>query len=188
MHKMGVKALKWPIRAKKGRFSLWKMCIRDRIEQEVPQWADIERQIGALQAAAARQALADPSSAQTVAEETAQTIAVLRSRQAQLLESEGIDPAALELQFDCPLCRDTGFADAQGRVLCTCAQRRLAELCARDSGLEAFPRHTFKDFDESIFPQGGAQNQRAQMLLSLIHIFQDVFARIRHIQAADDVH
>ena len=137
---------------------------RAQIEQEVPQWADIERQIGALQAAAARQALADPSSAQTVAEETAQTVAVLRSRQAQLLESEGIDPAALELQFDCPLCRDTGFADAQGRVLCTCAQRRLAELCARDSGLEAFPRHTFKDFDESIFPQGGAQNQRAQML------------------------
>ena len=74
----------------------------------------------------------------------------LQAREKKLLQEGGYPEDYLEMQYDCPLCRDTGFVDGRR---CRCLQEEMQRLAVEDlnrsSPLQA---SRFEDFDLSYYP------------------------------------
>ena len=75
----------------------------------------------------------------------------------------------LDIRYDCPVCRDTGYVENPVREECQCFRRevaRRAHLSAADSTAQA---QTFEAFDEARLPEGepgpDGLTQRAHTLL-----------------------
>ncbi len=69
------------------------------------------------------------------------------AREKQLLKALGLPENHLQLQYDCPLCKDTGYVGETLREPCACLQRKKI---ARNAGL-GNPNERFENFDESLF-------------------------------------
>ena len=74
----------------------------------------------------------------------------LQAREKKLLQEGGYPEDYLEMRYDCPLCKDTGFVDGRR---CRCLQEEMQRLAVEDlnrsSPLQA---SRFEDFDLSFYP------------------------------------
>ena len=74
----------------------------------------------------------------------------LQAREKKLLQEGGYPEDYLEMRYDCPLCKDTGFVDGRR---CRCLQEEMQRLAVEDlnrsSPLQA---SRFEDFDLSYYP------------------------------------
>ncbi len=116
------------------------------IAQTVPAYADLETQISRLYAKRARQAVTGSASG---ADEIRTQISDCRRRQQELLASAGYPPDYLELTYDCPDCKDTGFI---GDEKCHCFKRAVVELLYDQSGLkDILQKENFDTFREDYY-------------------------------------
>ena len=98
----------------------------EEIGKAVPVIKELDADAGRLSLKAARRRIADPSADLTAYRRDMQLIS--RKREAALL-SHGYPADYLEMQYDCPLCRDTGYVDG---VRCSCFKKAADELLYRD--------------------------------------------------------
>ena len=98
----------------------------EEIGKAVPVIKELDAEAGRLSLKAARLRIADPSADLTAYRRDMQLIS--RKREAALL-SHGYPADYLEMQYDCPLCRDTGYVDG---VRCSCFKKAADELLYRD--------------------------------------------------------
>ncbi|MBO6132817.1 MAG: ATP-binding protein [Lachnospiraceae bacterium] len=84
-------------------------------------------------------------------------ISDLADRRAKLLREHGLSPNALEIQYDCPNCMDTGFTPF-GR--CHCLQKKLIDALYDESGImEVLSRENFSTYDPEVY----SENVRDEM-------------------------
>ena len=115
---------------------------RQAIYDAFPEYAKLEDEITSLWAAGARGAARrDPDSSP---ERISEKVRPLARMQQQILTDAGYPPDYLELQYDCPLCRDTGFIDGNK---CRCFTAAAADLLQRQSNLqEILQKENFDTF------------------------------------------
>lgn len=112
---------------------------RQEVFEAIPEYARLEEEITGLWASAARAAArkGDP-------EPFSGRIPSLAGQQQQLLTEAGYPADYLEMHYDCPICRDTGFID--GRK-CRCFTAAATELLYRQSSIkDVLEKENFSSF------------------------------------------
>lgn len=120
---------------------------KEETYQKIPRLREIEREIAAVSLQAIRIRL---GGAQTSAGSTyKQEIAALARERKQLLKANGYPEDYLVMQYDCPICQDTGYADGQK---CQCFRRAAVDLLYKQSNLEEIlQKENFDSFSFSYY-------------------------------------
>lgn len=82
----------------------------------------------------------------------------LRAKKYEMLVSHGYNPDYLNLHYNCPKCKDTGFI---GIEKCSCFKSKLIKLYYKDSDLEeAVKTNNFKNFNINLYPNHKLNDER----------------------------
>lgn len=107
----------------------------------IPEILHLDDEIAARSMDAAKARIADPGADLSGYRSSMQRIA---ARKKELLLAHGYPEDYLELQYECPVCRDTGFADGRR---CACFERAAAEIVYGKYGLKkVLDRENFGSF------------------------------------------
>ncbi len=82
-------------------------------------------------------------------DECRKTVSELRESRKIALKKYGFDESSLEIQYFCPICKDTGAIEDR---LCTCYKKALSEEYLNVSNM-AGKKIGFKDFNSSYYPK-----------------------------------
>ena len=114
---------------------------REAIYREIPQIASLDDEIAVSSLEAARARIRDPL---TDLDGSHRQLGRISARKKQLLLAHGYPQDALELQYECPACRDTGLIDGRH---CSCFERTAAALFHGSSALgELLEKENFSRF------------------------------------------
>ena len=105
---------------------------RSEIYETFPEYARLEDEITSRWASGARAAARRASGSQ--AGDISEKVRRLSGQQKQILTGAGYPEDYLEMQYDCPICRDTGFV---GSEKCRCFTSAAAKLLQRQSNIQA---------------------------------------------------
>ena len=100
----------------------------------------------------ARQLLAHPEQAQTMAQETRRQAAENDRALRERLRALGYPEDYLQPIYRCPICRDTGYVGEGVREECVCFRQRVTQRLFDNAAAETGAAQTFERFDESVFP------------------------------------
>lgn len=118
------------------------------IYETVPAYAEIMSEISALSVASAKAALSGDSSMNKSLKDK---VHFLENRLVMVLEAAGYPKDYLTLQYECPLCRDTGYVNGEK---CVCFTQASIELLYRQSGISNNTAHcTFDNFSMDLYPK-----------------------------------
>ncbi|MBQ6469246.1 MAG: ATP-binding protein [Lachnospiraceae bacterium] len=138
---------------------------RSEIYRAVPALREVDQEIAKAGIRAAKSRILgsgyDPSSLR-------EELSALSKKRAEMLQSAGFSPDALEMRYECPYCRDTGFVDGQK---CRCfldAQSRLLYDRYRLGNIlkkENFAHFSFDWYSDTITDEktGLSERQYAQI-------------------------
>ena len=104
---------------------------RSEVYTALPEYARLEDEITGLWALAARAAARRANGSLT--EDISEKVLQLSQQQRQILTSAGYPEDYLEMQYDCPICQDTGFV---GSEKCRCFTAAATDLLQRQSNLQ----------------------------------------------------
>lgn len=77
----------------------------------------------------------------------------LKQEKAELLINSGYPDDYLEPQYDCNLCKDTGFIDNKGySEKCSCYKQKLIDYLYHQSNLSLVKTDNFNNFNEKYYP------------------------------------
>lgn len=153
------------------------------ISARIPRIAEINREIGSASIKKARELLngrPDDWDLKTV-------IADLSNERRRLLLAHGYPEDYLEMHFDCPKCRDTGFIEGKK---CSCFKQAAIELLYEQSKLsDILSRENFDTFDERWYDADDMDEATGKSSLELAcsardtswdftQHFQDVFSNL----------
>lgn len=134
---------------------------------KLPEYETLEQEIITLCAGEARARVLAPDKERRISgQELHDRIALLKSRQLALLRGAGYPEDYLELQYTCPLCRDTGFS---GNDLCSCFRQAAARHIYDQAKIapllekENFDTFRIDYYSEAVDPRFGispAENMR----------------------------
>ena len=130
------------------------------VERKCPQIIRLEQQMRATAssffAAAAERDISEQEFEQLKAKSLD-----LQHKRTELLEENGFPADYLDMKYECPICRDTGFV---GQQMCGCFKKALSEQYLKSSGMDRlYETQDFKDFDLTCY----APQERAQMNMAL---------------------
>lgn len=142
---------------------------RQEVYSAIPEYKQLEDTISELSLKRAR-SLIFGSSPETEASISEQ-ISKLRAEKAELLSNAGFPADYMDMSYDCPDCKDTGFINNER---CHCLKRRIIEALYEQSNIrsvlekENFASFTYKYYNES---------EKAQMekIVADAHAFVDDF-------------
>ncbi len=121
-----------------------------------PRLAQIEQELSLLGVQSAKAALLCPQEALQTVQKLQQSAQALHHERSEILQNAGILPNALELEYVCPLCKDTGFADGKE---CLCMKQKLMDKLYRQSNIhdiiqnENFDTFQLKYYSNAPYPQ-----------------------------------
>ena len=119
---------------------------RARIYGEIPALTGLDEQISS---GAAESAILRLDGRRDEAEALREKTRDLMRRRRELLSRYGFAPEDLELQYICPDCKDTGYANGQK---CHCFYRRAVDLFYTQSGLRtALEKENFDTFSLDVY-------------------------------------
>ena len=156
--------------------------LRKRFEKAyslIPELRITDQSIASLSLEKARQLLAgDDQALHTLKEE----LNALIQRKKQLLENHGFSPNYLELHYNCPDCRDTGYI---GDRKCRCFKKAEVELLYEQSNLnEILENENFSTFSLDYYSRshidpltGRSALESVQTALKVCQRFTDTFSR-----------
>ena len=96
------------------------------IAQKIPAISALDDEAAALSVSAAKRRIADPDADLSLYNESMRKITEKRAR---LLLDGGYPADYLEMQYDCPHCRDTGYI---GSEQCACFKKAAAALLYKE--------------------------------------------------------
>ncbi len=147
----------------------------EEIASAVPYIKELDEEAGRLSLAAAKARIADPKADLSSYRQSMKLIT--RKREAALL-THGYPADYLEMQYDCPLCRDTGYTDG---VRCTCFKKAANELLYKEYGLgDILKEENFAHFSLDYYPEdmidpptGRSARELALKALTAAKLFPD---------------
>ena len=100
----------------------------------------------------------------------------IRSR----LAGAGFAEDYLQMRYDCPDCRDTGYLDGVPARMCACFEKKIREAMRESDGVCAFDTQNFETFDLSRIPEvpvaeNATQRQYTQRVRELCEEYADAY-------------
>ena len=130
---------------------------REEIKNKYPEILELDTTIQKLclnLSMAALRGITDQNELNNIKEE----ITDLRAKKYEMLVSHGYNPDYLNLHYNCPKCKDTGFI---GIEKCSCFKSKLIKLYYKDSDLEeAVKTNNFKNFNINLYPNRKLNDER----------------------------
>ena len=130
---------------------------REEIKNKYPEILELDTTIQKLclnLSMAALRGITDQNELNNIKEE----ITDLRAKKYEMLVSHGYNPDYLNLHYNCPKCKDTGFI---GIEKCSCFKSKLIKLYYKDSDLEeAVKTNNFKNFNINLYPNHKINDER----------------------------
>lgn len=116
------------------------------VYEKIPAVREMNEEIGSAAVRSARQLLAGDEKA---VEKLRKTIADLKEERQVLMEAYGYPADYLEMKYECPDCRDTGYKDGKK---CHCFRQREIDLLYAQSNIrEILNRENFNHFSYDYF-------------------------------------
>ena len=108
------------------------------IYEKIPEYEEVEHTISSVSVAQAKKLLEGDAQAM---DELRHTLHTLSAKKRALLLSAGYPENYLEPEYDCPLCRDTGYIDNQK---CQCLKQKIISFLYEQSNIkETLARENF---------------------------------------------
>ena len=130
---------------------------REEIKNKYPEILELDTTIQKLclnLSMAALRGITDQNELNNIKEE----ITDLRAKKYEMLVSHGYNPDYLNLHYNCPKCKDTGFI---GKDKCSCFKSKLIKLYYKDSDLEeAVKTNNFKNFNINLYSNHKLNDER----------------------------
>ncbi len=130
---------------------------REEIKNKYPEILELDTTIQKLclnLSMAALRGITDQNELNNIKEE----ITDLRAKKYEMLVSHGYNPDYLNLHYNCPKCKDTGFI---GIEKCSCFKSKLIKLYYKDSDLEeAVKTNNFKNFNINLYSNHKLNDER----------------------------
>lgn len=130
---------------------------REEIKNKYPEILELDTTIQKLclnLSMAALRGITDQNELNNIKEE----ITDLRAKKYEMLVSHGYNPDYLNLHYNCPKCKDTGFI---GIDKCFCFKSKLIKLYYKDSDLEeAVKTNNFKNFNINLYSNHKLNDER----------------------------
>ena len=130
---------------------------REEIKNKYPEILELDTTIQKLclnLSMAALKGITDPNDLNNIRDE----ITDLRAKKYEMLVSLGYSPDYLNLHYNCPKCKDTGFI---GIDKCSCFKSKLIKLYYKDSDLEeAVKTNNFKNFNINLYSNHKLNDER----------------------------
>lgn len=130
---------------------------REEIKNKYPEILELDTTIQKLclnLSMAALRGITDQNELNNIKEK----ITDLRAKKYEMLVSHGYNPDYLNLHYNCPKCKDTGFI---GIDKCSCFKSKLIKLYYKDSYLEeAVKTNNFKNFNINLYSNHKLNDER----------------------------
>lgn len=147
------------------------------VYEKIPAVREMNEEIGSAAVRSARQLLAGDEKA---VEKLRKTIADLKEERQVLMEAYGYPADYLEMKYECPDCRDTGYQDGKK---CHCFRQREIDLLYAQSNIrEILNRENFKHFSYDYFDDtkvdersGKTARQYMTQVVAACHQYVDNF-------------
>lgn len=137
-----------------------------RVRERSPEIGRLLDENRALLMDSSRAALKNPAKAREIMERARASAQQNRSQMGELLEAAGFPRDALELQYDCPECRDTGYVGQPVKRFCKCFERRMMSLAYENANMAGLEQQCFENSNLTVFPDEPTElgiNQRRMM-------------------------
>ncbi len=145
----------------------------ERIYSKYPQLAQLNRQIQALGIEMTKSILTDPSG-QTIRDLEVKQEDLIKQKQ-DLMDANGIGPDYMAMEYDCQVCKDTGFLEDGGQ--CKCLKQKILNDSYEMSNLkQILSEDNFDNFDFSIFsdqPEEGYDLSPRENIKNIFHSVQE---------------
>ena len=118
---------------------------REELYSRLPRIEEIDNQISMAGISMAKAVLNSPSEAIDIALSLKENLKKLTDEKEELLRKNGFPPDYLEIEYQCPICKDTGFVD---ETRCACFSQKLVDLAYNSSNIKAIVKtENFDAFD-----------------------------------------
>lgn len=99
--------------------------------------------------------------------------AEIRRRRTNLLKEHGYPADYTEVQYECPVCSDSGYVDC---VMCSCLRKKLVEAAMDASGIgDLLRRQTFDSFNLAYYEADPAAHRRMTQIYGRMKQYADRF-------------
>ena len=133
---------------------------KQELSLRLPELADIENKIQESGLAYSKLILAGRSSSDVEASSMLIDMEKLKDRKRKLLITYGYPTDYLEPQYNCQMCKDTGFIDNDGySIKCSCYKQQLINYLYHQSNLNLVKTDNFDNFNENYYPQSVDENK-----------------------------
>lgn len=118
---------------------------RKKVYSKFPRIEEIDNEISMAGVTMAKAVLNNPSDAVDITKNLKENLHQLTAEKERLLRENGFAANHLEIEYQCPICKDTGFV-GDGR--CACFSQRLVDLAYNSSNIKAIVKEeNFDAFD-----------------------------------------
>ena len=122
---------------------------KNDLYQEYPELEKIE---DSLNTAAIKKTKAILNNNNEEVEDTKCEIEDLKKKKQDFLKTKNIEEIFLEPDYDCKICKDTGYINKDGKsVMCNCLKQRLLDLSYNQSNLANIKKENFENFNINLF-------------------------------------
>lgn len=135
-----------------------------QVEERIPQMKQIEEEIGRTAITQAKRAL---QKAPDALAKCRRELDELREQKAALLEASGFPVNYMELVYECPICRDTGFVDGKK---CACFRRAEIAVYYDQSNLkDVLEQENFEHFTDRYYEKQKHEEGRDETVWQHMH-------------------
>lgn len=137
------------------------------VNAKIPEIQKIDNEISKIGLRLTKAVLLNPSSRDEIVLKSKDEINELKLRKDTLLKANGVPYGYLELQHDCPNCKDTGFLPSGQK--CKCFKQQIINEAYKMSNLnKVLSKENFANFNFDLFssekPEGANISPRENML------------------------
>lgn len=144
---------------------------------KAPRIAELRRESAALALNAMRSILdqSTPEQRAAIARNMKTRGQAINAEIRRLLSDIGMPEDALEMDYRCPVCRDTGYVGEAPARFCDCFETRLRLRQYEDGSMAGVDEQNFGRFDPALIPEADGQRERTVGAKNLCERYADTF-------------
>jgi len=142
---------------------------KSQVYEIVPEIKEIDDELGKIGIKLSKAVLLNPENCQKEVEKLKEETKYLKERKARLFKENNIPQDFLELQYDCPKCKDTGFLD--GGSKCNCFKQKLIERAYKTSNIaHRLEEENFQKFNIELFSDEKFEDEKLTPRENMLHL------------------
>lgn len=122
---------------------------KEELYSKIPRLQEIETELNTFAINTAKNILAGSSSL----EDLNKKVAELKNEKEKILKENNIPDSFLEPNYECKICKDTGYIQNKNSAssLCSCLKQKLLDISYNKSNISNLSKENFETFNSDIF-------------------------------------